>query len=414
MVYETVSGTDILSLIYPADNYYTSVHPAGFDPGTPTDDFDNVGTREDMLYLVTANENSWPNLKVVYYDKNGSPIGNNIGGQEAVSGSHLGNLGVSDENHAYSAGVNTAVADAQGEWYSFHIPENAASFKVIDNDGNSTSKESDTTYPILKLRNNIAPKRNNYTLGDMQYRIADTGTNNKYKLTAIYPVFTEAEEVRPPSDMDDIGSPTLSNLSADDINRRNGVPLTRYADVEQYSKLGIAEYSASIPSAPADTPVLYQTDTNNIIYEWEDGQTNENYNYIRFVDKHEFNNTAGRILTAYFFDGESNTAKVVEYDSNMVAITQSGHSVYKFLIPEGNYNKVIFSNRHKKMVIIGVYGLMIMMITDKLLILYLLDMVIAIHTHQALIVMMVQMVAIKLGDMVYILPIPKATPLTPG
>ena len=414
MVYETVSGTDILSLIYPADNYYTSVHPAGFDPGTPTDDFDNVGTREDMLYLVTANENSWPNLKVVYYDKNGSPIGNNIGGQEAVSGSHLGNLGVSDENHAYSAGVNTAVADAQGEWYSFHIPENAASFKVIDNDGNSTSKESDTTYPILKLRNNIAPKRNNYTLGDMQYRIADTGTNNKYKLTAIYPVFTEAEEVRPPSDMDDIGSPTLSNLSADDINRRNGVPLTRYADVEQYSKLGIAEYSASIPSAPADTPVLYQTDTNNIIYEWEDGQTNENYNYIRFVDKHEFNNTAGRILTAYFFDGESNTAKVVEYDSNMVAITQSGHSVYKFLIPEGNYNKVIFSNRHKKMVIIGIYGLMIMMITDKLLILYLLDMVIAIHTHQALIVMMVQMVAIKLGDMVYILPIPKATPLTPG
>lgn len=66
------------------------------------------------------------------------------------------------------------------------------------------------------------------------------------------------------------------------------------------------------------------------------------------------------------------------------------------------------------MVIIGIYGLMIMMITDKLLILYLLDMVIAIHTHQALIVMMVQMVAIKLGDMVYILPIPKATPLTPG
>ena len=344
MVYETTAANN-LTLLYPTDvsegTHYTTHNPSGYT--VPTDQFGDP--RGDHLYLVKGS-NDWSDMTVTYYDTDGQPI-KNVSDESAVKGSYLGTLtGVTfDANgqptNTVAEGSVTDVEDAVGYWYRFNIPNGAVSFVV------SHGTDQTVTGEIYKLRVTIAPKRQDYTLGDMQYHISSTAdTGGKYSLSLFYPTFTEVEEMILPGSDISTDTSSISNQSADAINTANGVDLTRYSDIEAYSRLGAASTPTSSSDAPADEPVLYQTDSNTISYEWSETTTNPNYNYIRFVDVYGWAGDGTKLYANLWGSSNStnNRDRQMERDPDnaMYTIGSQSYPIYRVDITDCNYTGVLF------------------------------------------------------------------------
>ena len=256
MIYDTNSDNSTLSLTWPVNSNY--INSSGLSAANDT--FGDA--RGDYLYLV-AEGNTWDNMRVVFKDKDGTAI-TNTSSETEISAVKLGTLSQADGTAI--SGETTTVTDAVGTWYRISIPTNAASFELRDND---SAKHSDTAYPIYPLRSSYSARKKDYTLGNMEYRIASTGdSGNAYALSLIYPIFTEIDQPTNPYSSGEEQQETFSQ-TADSINKENNAPLTRYIDVEPYATLPTAATPTFEGNTPSDTPILYQTDSNTISYKWD-------------------------------------------------------------------------------------------------------------------------------------------------
>lgn len=213
MYYET-SGSDALTLLYPT--YYQSVDY------TATDNYGTGNARGDNLYLVVSDLDKWKNMRVTFYNASGAAIPNSSG-DTAIVPNYIGYKNYSSTN-----------SEAAGYWFRIAIPTDAASFRATSSSSNSDSGD------IYELsQNRTYHFRNDYTPGDMQYRITDTLSGGEYNLSLLYPIFTE--------------EPYYS--LNDEVN--NSYPTN----------------NITIPtptSGTNDAPILYQTSSDTITYTWEE------------------------------------------------------------------------------------------------------------------------------------------------
>ena len=156
----------------------------------------------------------------------------------------------------------------------------------------------------------------------MQYRL--NGTTTKL----IYPIFTEVE------------NQTLEISEGQTIGSESSLTRVDVSQVSDYADKNAA--TAKVQNDNLSTlPVLYETQTNTITYEWGGGSSAD-YNFIKFVDKNGFNSVSGRPLRAYFFNETGSTA-VVDYSDSYT--DDDNNTVYKFSIENSTYRNVIFTNR---------------------------------------------------------------------
>ena len=254
MVYETQSN-NTLSLVWPKNTDYSGGSSAN-------DNF--ADSRGDYLYLV-AEGDTWDNMRVVFKDKDGTAI-ENTSSQTEISAVRLGTLSLAEGTA--TSGETTTVSNAVGTWYKIAIPKDAASFELYDNTVSSSVKHSDKAYPIYPLRSSYSARKQDYTLGNMQYSIPSSGSENAYALNLIYPVFTEIDQPTNPYSSGDEPQQESFSQTADSINKENGAPLTRYTDVEPYATLPTATTPSFVGNTPSDTPVLYETSSDTITYQW--------------------------------------------------------------------------------------------------------------------------------------------------
>ena len=286
MYYETESTTT-LSLLWPT---FT------FDEDDLADERFECGQRGDNLYIVVgeSENSSWTGMKVTFYDENNTAIENTDGDTE-ISAKSLGKLTAPPTGQALIDGSTTDNADAQGCWYRVAIPNDAITFTIADTDETKTVPKNE----IFEKRDKISRYSNNYTLGDMQYRINGTSTK------LIYPVFTEVE------------NRTLEISDGQTIDSESG--LTR-ADISKVSDY--ADYDGAAATTQNDTmsilPVLHETDTNTITYEWGGGTV---VPVIYFDDT--FTNW-GSDIKIHLFAGTNNTAWPGK------AMTSEGNHIWSF------------------------------------------------------------------------------------
>ena len=171
------------------------------------------------MYLVCDDVSGWYNgtdtiMTVTFYNESGQAIKN--GTKSDIKANYIGDL--TSANPGVS-GSSTSVEDAVGSWFKVNIPKDAVSFEV-----KYGSPASKTTVKggIYEKRNKTSSYRNDYTLGDMQYRILNTTTNGKYDLKLFYPLFTENEVY------------TLDISDGQSIDSTAGVTLIDEEEVELY------------------------------------------------------------------------------------------------------------------------------------------------------------------------------------
>ncbi len=345
MIYGVGSGNNLTQL-YPVAANYTENLPTGYvSSETPTDTV--YEWRGDYLDLVVSDNTAWSKMRVTFYKEDGTDI-NNAG---QVIGQYRGQLSAASESDPLSQGTNTDEPLAVGHWFRFRIPVDAAKFKVENIDSGS-EKTSGNDCEILPLRTSMANRRQNYTLGGMQYRISDAPTDVEYTLTRFYPVFTETEEPTNPFS-DGIPEDDSTGQTADSINTANkpyGAELTRYADIEELSALPVAETPSAPGNTPADTPVLYATNSDTITYEWEETDA---YWYLRFIPPSDW---SGHDKYAHFYYHPDSGNDEAYQSWPGIKMTNTGRCynndstkpIYAVKIPKKNnefyYNRVIFNN----------------------------------------------------------------------
>ena len=177
-------------------------------------DDETYSKRGDNLYLVTSD--TFSDIKVVFYGADGTAFQEN---SAAITAKYVADK---DSDH----------------WYKVSIPNNAVSFKVIANNGAITLKQAD----IYELKSKLARYKENYTLGDMQYRI--TASNNSVPVL-LYPVFTKDDEYSIT-----VGDKTITSGTA--------VPQVDESAVSGYSSSGIGVTPATTGTEPSGV-VLYNT-----------------------------------------------------------------------------------------------------------------------------------------------------------
>ena len=255
MYFETVTNTT-LELLWPkftsnADDLSDEIFED--EDGTHPD-----GQRGDNLYLVHAESDlsDWTGMKVTFYDSSGMPM-ENSNGDMSIRAKSLGLLTAPPTGQPLIDGTTTDNADAQGYWYRVAIPYGAATFTVSNADGTITTPKAE----IFEKRDKISRYRKDYTLGDMQYRLNCASTK------LIYPIFTEVE------------NQTLEISQGQTIGSESSLTRVDASQVSDY-----ADNNAATATTQSDTlstlPVLHETDTNTITYEWGGG--NPNYDYVRF------------------------------------------------------------------------------------------------------------------------------------
>ena len=190
----------------------------------------------DYLYLVCADKNAWDGMTVTFTDSDNNVV------QADVPAEYLNELTYEPVNHV--GGVSTSNMDAAGHWFRVAIPQGATAFTATK-DASHTASGS-----IFELRDKPTRYADNWTLGDMQYRLPDSGTQP----TLIYPIFTE-EDVQTL----EAGGETI--YAQDTLNRVDETQIAEYAKSE----------TATLPTSTAQnvTPVLYETNTDTVTYEWE-------------------------------------------------------------------------------------------------------------------------------------------------
>ena len=274
MYYET-SGSDALTLLYPT--YYQSVDY------TATDNYGTGNARGDNLYLVVSDLDKWKNMRVTFYNAGGAAIPNSSG-DTAIVPNYIGYRSTSATND-----------EAIGYWFKIAIPVGAASFRATSSSSNSDSGD------IYELsQNRTYHFRNDYTPGDMQYRITDTLSGGEYNLSLLYPIFTEEP---------------FYSLN-DDVN--NSYPTN----------------NITIPtptSGTNDAPILYQTSSDTITYTWEETtEVPSSSMKIKFL-----NNIGWSEVWIHYYGGNSTDTNV-----QMTKGTQNGDGYYEwyYSIPTGTGN----------------------------------------------------------------------------
>ena len=274
MYYET-SGSDALTLLYPT--YYQSVDY------TATDNYGTGNARGDNLYLVVSDLDKWKNMRVTFYNAGGAAIPNSSG-DTAIVPNYIGYKNYSPTN-----------SEAVGYWFKIAIPTGAESFRAT---GSASNSESGDIYELSQ--NRTYHFRNDYTPGDMQYRITDTLSGGTYNLSLMYPIFTEEP---------------FYSLN-DEVN--NSYPTN----------------NITIPtptSGTNDSPILYETNSDTITYNWTECTADGK---LRF-DK--TNVSSWSTIKAQFYNG---TSKV----GSNTSMTHESGNIYIIDVPTQTYTKVVISS----------------------------------------------------------------------
>lgn len=305
MYYETQSGGS-LGLLYPT---FT---------GTPNatnynDDNYSAGRRGDALYLICSDASEWNGMYVIFYDANGNTIKNNASTPtDHIHANYIGSLGAETDQASAVTGVTTAVEAAQGHWFRVYIPKGAVSFRAYSGTKQTAQGE------IYELRSKAAIYRNDYTLGDMQYRIGNSASSGSYPLTMFYPMFTENPAGTVPGS-DDTSSVLLANESATTVSPYTNAPVALTADDHT--------------STSANMPVLYPTSSNEIEYTWMEGSDNSggwSDKKIYFVDKFGWDDSTHDIFAYFWNYGDGSNTTFVKMDSNG---TSGGYTKYSCILP---------------------------------------------------------------------------------
>lgn len=274
MYYKTESGGK-LSLIY-TESTYSEVND------------ETYAKRGDDLYLKclkTDKTTNWKDMTVTFYTGSGTVI------RSGVTAKFVND-------------------DGNNSWYKVSIPEGAEKFDVIGGvTPHTTDKES-----IYELRSKYSRYRKDYTLGDMQYELPSSGSETPNKATLLYPIFTPDDEY------------TLELGNGQTISSIGSLIPVDETQVSTY--VGAAGETRPITTAENVSPVLYNTSSTNITYEWEDGAGGADYAFVRFEKPASWSG----VQACYY--NPSNSVVTVNADS------YSG-STYKFK-NDDNYTKVYF------------------------------------------------------------------------
>ena len=249
---------------------------------------ENYVKRGDNLYLLTTEKDNWKDMKVTFYGS---------------------------DNTAFLTNITAEYINKDGDdyWYKVSIPKNAAAFTVTGKDSTDVSHTT-AKADIYELKEKFSRYQTEYTLGDMQYRLADTGSDTEL----LYPVFTEDDDYT----LKINDNKTISSRSAVLVN---DTAVSGYADAS-------AATAATVSDVPDPRPVLYQTDTNNISYSWTEGTAADDM--LRFEVPSGWSGTP----TAQFYNGNNtvNAAREMTIDSG---------SVYKVSVPDSGttYDGVVFT-----------------------------------------------------------------------
>ncbi len=263
--------------------------------------------RGDNLYLVTSKTMS--NIKVIFYGEDGTPFQTT---ETAITAKF-----VADEQ------VDLTTTD---HWYKVSIPNNAASFKVIANNGDVVLQQAD----IYELKSKISRYKENYTLGDMQYRITNSTGSEP---TLLYPVFTKNDEYTI-----DVGGNTISSNMA--------VPQVDESAVAGYSQVGVTPATSG---TEPDGVVLYVTqdvsgdsgyiqddESSNISKKWGGSGSTTTPNVIYFKNTKNWD-------PPYIYLWNNSTNNGAFPGQKMTRVGTS--NIWKYALPSGSsYTKCIFSD----------------------------------------------------------------------
>ena len=248
-----------------------------------TDDSWGSNARGDALYLVCNDVSGWYNgtdtiMTVTFYNESGQAIKN--GTKSDIKANYIGDL--TSANPGVS-GSSTSVEDAVGSWFKVNIPKDAVSFEVkYGSPASKTTVKGD----IYEKRNKTSSYRNDYTLGDMQYRILNTQTGGKYDLERFYPLFNESETY------------TLEVSDSKTIDSSAGITLVDEEEVEPYIDAAVATPVVT-ENGTTDSLVLHATSSNTITYTWQEGQAGDGL--LRFNDT----NTGWGTVYATFYKSDN-------------------------------------------------------------------------------------------------------------
>ena len=231
MYYETVSG-GTLAII---DSTVIELGAYTEPDYLPADDTSD-GHRGDYLYLVCSDPNDWANMTVKFTGTS----------TVTANAQYLNEITLAPAGQEPEAGKTTSDPNAVGHWYRVAIPADAKAFTVIDSEGTPLTASA----AIYELSTKVSRYKKDYTLGDMQYRLPDSGN----KPVLLYPVFTEVE----PAEYE-LGGQTVTTTSLTPVDE---------SQIEPYVDATAATMLAGSGDA-YDYPILYQTSNGTVTYKWE-------------------------------------------------------------------------------------------------------------------------------------------------
>ncbi len=294
-MYYSASGT-ALTLTWPE---FVETPGAGYAAYSDDNSY-TTGLRGDALYLVSDDLDTWGGMTVTFYKADGTPISN--GTTTDIHPNYIGHLAAASDSASAVPGETTAVTNAVGCWFKVNIPEGAATF--VAKNGGVTSAEG----KIYRLRGTTSPYRNDYTLGNMQYRISNTGA-----LTLFYPLFTE--------------NPAYSMPGHDDITSTSGITLIE----ENQTLMNEAAQVPGSASSTDDSPILYPTSSDTVTYQWTEGTEDTN---IYFEKPSTWSGTP----KIYLYNSSNSKTS---WDASPEMTYVSGN-VYKYDVGSDNWKYVVF------------------------------------------------------------------------
>ena len=291
MYYETQTG-GLLSVISSTVTELGAYENPSYVPDDTRD-----GQGGDYLYLVCSDPNNWPNMAVKFTCTN-----NGTTTTVTALAQYLNEITLAPEGQEPIAGETTTDSKAAGHWYRVAIPEGATAFTVINSAVPATSLTSSAA--IYELAASISRYKKDYTLGDMQYRLPDTGT----KPTLLYPVFTEIEPTEAT-----IGDETISTTSLTPVDA---------SQIDEYAQAAPATMPTGSGEAADTLPILYATSNGTVTYKWGSGKT------IYFEKNNTYTNWSS--IKAYFYNGSG-----TEIGTSVTMEQVDSSYVYKATIPDG-------------------------------------------------------------------------------
>ena len=291
------------------------------------------GTRDgkggDDLYLVCGDRTQWKNMTVTFYKADGTAMTFTQGSAtdtDAIVPEYLNQVVYEPINPV--SGESTSDENAVGYWYKVAIPKDAVTFTVT---GTNTTSTAHTTAKaeIYKLKDTPTRFEEGWTLGDMQYRLPDSGTTP----TLLYPVFTEV----------DVQTMEAGGETVYDYVSSNKADETAVADYAGADAALLPTHNITEPAYP----VLYETSDSKVTYEWGTPGS-----YIYFNNS----NTGWTSVKAYFHTGtytDTTGETVTSYttwNSDSEAMESVGSNIYRIAVPTEynsrpvSFSKVIFHN----------------------------------------------------------------------